>query len=48
MFHFLTDTMKRTYEDYFSDSDDDVDQALARALDRTEQIRGCPGPPLPI
>ena len=44
VFHFLTDTMKRTLEDYFLESDEELDQALVRCLDRTEQIGGALGP----
>ena len=38
--------MKRTFEeeDYFSDSDDDVDRALVRTLTRVEQMGGALGP----
>ena len=36
--------MKRTCDDYFSDSDDELDQALVRSLDRTEQLGGALGP----
>ena len=42
--HFLTDTMKRTRDDYFTESDEELDQALVRCLNRTEQIGGALGP----